>query len=344
MKKCTRPANFLGMFAALACALPSPAGAQVCPLRAPAAGTVTGPLASARPLFSNSPQMVSFTSGLSRDEDGNPRAYHQGLATAEQVDPGLDHICNGMTILELADGRLRDKYSRDGSGGSLTQGTREERRPRVRACKRDFIALRDAGFPACAPGHLCADFYGIAVTPRECGFGRGSRTEPEMGCGVPILQRDAQGRTNGFYLTTNTLIRPGAEAPFVQSDYADALLVPFIVMPGRQRLPTSTPWNPGDLAVVVWRGRVAYAVVGDTGPRSKIGEASRALLQRLGSSSVEDDDPATTLLFPGTAARIRARPWPLTAEVIQTEVRRALASVPGGVPALRACPGRGALN
>lgn len=343
MKKARTAANFLGLLGALAFAMPT-AAAQNCPLRAPAAGTVAGPLASARPLISNSPAMVSFTSGLSRDEDGNPRAYHRGLATAEEVDPGLDHICNGLTILELSNGRLRDKYSRDGSGGSLTEGTREQRRPRVLACKRDYIALRDAGFPACGPGRLCADFYGIAVTPRECGFGRGSATRPDTGCGVPTLQRDAEGRTNGFYLTTNTLIRPGATAPRVQSDYADALVVPFIVMPGGQRLPTTVQWEPGDLAVVVWRGRVAYAVVGDTGPRTKIGEASRALLQRLGTTSVGDRDPATTLLLPGTFGRIRARPWPLTPQVIEEEVRRALSTVPGGPAALRACPGLSALN
>jgi hypothetical protein len=288
--------------------------------------------------------MVSFTSNLSRDEDGNPRAYHRGLATAEQVDPGLDHICNGMSVLELAGGELRDKYSSGGSGGSLTEGTREVRRARARACKRDFIALRNAEFPACGPGRLCGYFFGIAASERECGFPRGSRSARDTGCGVPILQRDSEGRANGFYLSTNTLIRPGATAPFIQSDYADALLVPFIVMPGGQRLPTPDQWQPGDLAVVVWNGRVAHGVVGDTGPRSKIGEASRALLQRLGTTSVGDDDPATTLLFPGTAQRILSRPWPLTRGTIEEEVRRLFTSVPGGLAALRACPGLSALN
>jgi hypothetical protein len=344
MKKTRTTANFLSLVGALVCAMPTGGIAQPCPLRSPTTGTVTGPLAGARPLVSDSPSMVSFRSGLSRDEDGNPRAYHRGLATAEEVDPGLDHICNGLTILELANGRLRNKYSSDGTGGSLTEGRPEERRLRARACKRDYIALRDAGFPPCGPSRLCADFYGIAVIPRQCGFGRGGRSDPDTGCGVPILQRDAQGRTNGFYLTTNTLIRPGASAPFLQSDYADALLVPFVVMPGGQRLPTITQWNPGDLAVVVWNGRVVYAVVGDSGPRASIGEASRALLQRLGTSSVEERDPATTLLFPGTFPRLRSRPWPLTADVIEEEVRRALASVPGGVASLRACPGLTALN
>jgi hypothetical protein len=339
-----RAAKLLGMIGALACASPTPAFAQTCPLRAPAAGTVAGPLASARPLVSSVPEMVSFTSNLSRDEDGNPRAYHQGLATAEQVDPGLDHICNGMSVLELANGELRNKYADGGSGGSLTDGPREEGRARARACKRDFIALRDAGFPTCGPGRLCGFFFGIATTPRACGYPRGRRPASDDGCGIPILQRGNDGRTNGFYLTTNTLTRPGARPPMSQSDYADALLVPFIVMPGGQRLPTPSQWEPGDLAVVVWRGRIAYAVVGDTGPRTEIGEASRALLQTLGTSTVPDSEPATTLLFPGTAQRIRARQWPLTEAVIRDEVRAALTSVPGGIAALRACPGLGTLN
>ncbi|MEA3037138.1 MAG: hypothetical protein QOH04_2915 [Sphingomonadales bacterium] len=336
--------NCLSIVAAFAWVFPTAIEAQVCPLREPAAGAVSGPLASAHPRVSQTPEMVSFTSKLSRDEDGNPRAYHQGKERAEQRDDGLDHICNGMSVLELSGGELRNKYTRSGTGGSLTDGTPEQRHARALACKRDFITLRNAHFPPCGPGHLCGYFFGIAASDRACGFRRGEHPADDPGCGVPILQTDDAGHTTGFYLTTNTLTRPGASAPLRQSDYADALAVPFIVMPGGQALPTSHQWQPGDIAVVVWNGRVAYGVVGDTGPKAEIGEASRALLQQLGTSDIDEDHPATTLLFPGTAERILRGGWPLTPAGIQEEARRALAAAPGGLPALHSCPGLAAIN
>ncbi|MDQ0681749.1 hypothetical protein QFZ56_000712 [Streptomyces achromogenes] len=77
----------------------------------------------------------------------------------------------------------------------------------------------------------------------------------------------------------------GATA-FQQSDgrYLSAESLPYIVVPS-----ASDVWDHrdhgvrgGSVAAVVYRDRVAYAVVGDTGPREIIGEASYAAAEALG--------------------------------------------------------------
>lgn len=77
-----------------------------------------------------------------------------------------------------------------------------------------------------------------------------------------------------------------AATAFQQSDgrYLSAEALPYIVVPG-----ASEVWDHrdhgvrgGSVAAVVYRDRVAYAVVGDTGPRGIIGEASYATAEALG--------------------------------------------------------------
>ncbi|MFI5973336.1 glycoside hydrolase family 75 protein [Streptomyces sp. NPDC051452] len=77
-----------------------------------------------------------------------------------------------------------------------------------------------------------------------------------------------------------------AATAFQQSDgsHLNAETLPYIVVPGPSRI-----WKPwvsgvrgGSVAAIVYRGRVRYAVVGDTGPRDIIGEASYATARGLG--------------------------------------------------------------
>ncbi|BCM72328.1 MULTISPECIES: glycoside hydrolase family 75 protein [Streptomyces] len=77
-----------------------------------------------------------------------------------------------------------------------------------------------------------------------------------------------------------------ATTAFQQSDgrHLNAETLPYIVIP-----PPSRRWDHrasgvrgGSVAAVVHRGRVQYAVVGDTGPRDVIGEASYATAHGLG--------------------------------------------------------------
>ncbi|WEO99138.1 glycoside hydrolase family 75 protein [Streptomyces sp. FXJ1.172] len=80
-----------------------------------------------------------------------------------------------------------------------------------------------------------------------------------------------------------------AATAFPQSDgrNLNAAALPYIVVPAPSRT-----WNPsadgvrgGSVAAVVYRGRVQYAVVGDTGPSDVIGEASYATARGLGISA-----------------------------------------------------------
>ncbi|MFI5685225.1 glycoside hydrolase family 75 protein [Streptomyces sp. NPDC051636] len=84
-----------------------------------------------------------------------------------------------------------------------------------------------------------------------------------------------------------------AATAYQQSDgrHVNAERLPYIVVPGPSRV-----WDPrahgvrgGSVAAVVYRDTVRYAVVGDTGPRDIIGEASYATAQALGI----DPDPRT---------------------------------------------------
>ncbi|MFE6042568.1 glycoside hydrolase family 75 protein [Streptomyces sp. NPDC056452] len=71
----------------------------------------------------------------------------------------------------------------------------------------------------------------------------------------------------------------------------DSARLPYVVVPGPGPL-----WNHtesgiagGAVAAVIYRGKVQYAVVGDTGPTGIIGEASYAAAEALGI----DPDPKT---------------------------------------------------
>ncbi|MEU1853693.1 glycoside hydrolase family 75 protein [Streptomyces sp. NPDC019990] len=78
----------------------------------------------------------------------------------------------------------------------------------------------------------------------------------------------------------------GAATAYAQSDGRplSAERLPFVVVPAPSRV-----WDyrdhgvgGGSVAAVVYRDRVRYAVVGDTGPRNIIGEASYAAARALG--------------------------------------------------------------
>jgi Fungal chitosanase of glycosyl hydrolase group 75 len=81
---------------------------------------------------------------------------------------------------------------------------------------------------------------------------------------------------------------------------------PFIVLPSF--MVGKTPGQPGigDYAVVVCRGKLYPAILGDMGPGSKIGEASLRLCRAIDADAGADKRPvnrpvATYIVFPGTA-------------------------------------------
>lgn len=90
---------------------------------------------------------------------------------------------------------------------------------------------------------------------------------------------------------------------------------------GRSLDPTQTPYfvlpigfdgaypgvQLGDLAAVIYRGKVAFAIFGDRGPRTKIGEGSIALAEELGINSSPTrggvSDGVLWIVFPGSGTR-----------------------------------------
>ena len=85
--------------------------------------------------------------------------------------------------------------------------------------------------------------------------------------------------------------------------------------------------------------------VGDTGPRRKFGEGSRALLRELrgnSSATIEEDEPVTTILLPGTAGIVLAK-WPIDPESL-VKVGAAVISKLGGQKAIKGCPSFETLN
>ncbi|MBV2352961.1 glycoside hydrolase family 75 protein [Streptomyces sp. J2-1] len=84
-----------------------------------------------------------------------------------------------------------------------------------------------------------------------------------------------------------------AATAFQQSDgrHLSAEALPYIVIPQPSGIwnHTGSGVRGGSVAAVVYKGRVVYAVVGDTGPRGIIGEASYGTARALGI----DADPQT---------------------------------------------------
>ncbi|BCM89764.1 hypothetical protein IAD21_01611 [Abditibacteriota bacterium] len=65
-----------------------------------------------------------------------------------------------------------------------------------------------------------------------------------------------------------------------QRQYVDAENVPYIVLP--LRFYKDMGIQLGDVAAVIWQGRLVYAIFADEGPKDLIGEGSIALTEALG--------------------------------------------------------------
>lgn len=78
-------------------------------------------------------------------------------------------------------------------------------------------------------------------------------------------------------------------------------VVPYLVLPGG-RFGEETGVQLGDVAVVVYRGRLATALAGDTGPAKKIGEGSIHLHEML---SPPAPDPCSGRDQNGSCRRVR---------------------------------------
>jgi hypothetical protein len=113
---------------------------------------------------------------------------------------------------------------------------------------------------------------------------------PKDNSGYPCRYGAADGPRNGYFVSSTTLENgsPARADGCAVHRYLDAEAVPYVVLPlggfGQVRV--------GDVAIVQSNGRTVYAIVGDEGPGTKLGEGSIALNAKLlGKSS----DPLLTM-------------------------------------------------
>jgi glycosyl hydrolase group 75 (putative chitosanase) len=129
--------------------------------------------------------------------------------------------------------------------------------------------------------------------------------------GNPYVQT-ADDPAKGFYVSATSLVDRSRAARDPRR-YVDSSTVPYLALPS---LVQDAGARLGDLAAVRNRdnGKVAFAIVADTGPRGKIGEGSMALAKALGlksspkTGSGAGDRDVAYVVFTGSGNR---RPQPV---------------------------------
>lgn len=277
--------------------------------------------AARTPVFASTAgeKAIFFASDLDVNTDGAARSYHPDDPRGQRL--ALNNMGNAIT-------RIFDKEGRD-----ITCS------PRQGACFTRFMdvfeASRDAGYNPV--GHPRFETTHIIPWQRDTTLGR------DVPCTI------ASGPFAGYFVSQTALLANRNAGICDQSRYLDALSVNAIVLPRQANWRSQgVVTDGGDLAAVVdaETGRVAFALVGDTGPKAAIGEGSVALAAALGGVAVPADatfadmkalkrERVATVIFP-TRDVPRLTDGQFTQADIDRLGREALAAF-GGPERLRAC-------
>lgn len=132
--------------------------------------------------------------------------------------------------------------------------------------------------PQCLPEFRQAKAEGFKGPQKICFFAMATDAR-----GVPIIQGPDDPKP-GYFVSTTALHQPGANVRTPQAQL-DSNTVPFAVIPGSWQTSKKPGPQLGDVGVAYRRstGQTAFFVIGDTGPRNKLGEGSVALHQALGN-------------------------------------------------------------
>jgi hypothetical protein len=120
--------------------------------------------------------------------------------------------------------------------------------------------------------------------------------------GSRFATKDASGRKQDPTGDPNTSLRyPGSKRESVAAD-----AVPYLVLPGKfyQQFGVEL----GDIAAVIYKNCVEFAIFADIGPSKKLGEGSIALHRALGHEPIRNgryhdegiDGAVITIVFPGS--------------------------------------------
>jgi hypothetical protein len=164
--------------------------------------------------------------------------------------------------------------------------------------------------------------------------------------GVPLIQGSGDPKP-GFFISTTALRQPGIPAD-KPAAYLDSNEIPFVVIPSTWQTQAYQGLGLGDYAAVFRKSTraLSFAIVGDLGPRKKLGEGSVALHLALGNDPFQTRNgvrrarkgiagrDVVYLLFPGS----RKTGEPTPKESIVQEGRRLLEEF-GGEAKLRGCGG-----
>ncbi|MDX9975683.1 MAG: glycoside hydrolase family 75 protein, partial [FCB group bacterium] len=132
----------------------------------------------------------------------------------------------------------------------------------------------------CLPEFNTAKAEGFEGPTRIKWFGMA--TEDGKPFGKPVIQTDGDPNP-GYFVSTTALQQPGLNSKTPQAQL-NSNEVPFIVIPVKWNRSSEPGVKLGDFAAVLRLSneKMAYAIVGDTGPNAKLGEGSVALHQALG--------------------------------------------------------------
>lgn len=125
--------------------------------------------------------------------------------------------------------------------------------------------------------------------------------------------------------------QPQTSLSYGRGQYLNPEELPFIVLPiGFERAAPGV--KLGDLVAVTFKGKTAFAIYGDRGPKRVLGEGSIKLAKTLGINPDPNrggtSEPVTYIVFPGS----RPKPLPRTAEGVEAAAKPLLERLMGGAP------------
>jgi hypothetical protein len=135
--------------------------------------------------------------------------------------------------------------------------------------------------------------------------------------------------------------QPDTSFTYSNSASINANKVPYFVLPLPKTWPAQFDIQLGDLAAIVFKSRLAFAIFADEGPRNKLGEGSLELLRRLGEERLRSNGRiinsgmgpgVISIVFPGSRPSAHPKDEASLLKSIDEEGARLFAELGGLTP------------